>query len=269
MVKDPHANAVCGAGFTPGRAAGGLFSLCLGRTGAAVIDRDTCHLGYAGVAIGHAVAPANRVVFQSANRRDGRANALEVATALTDIEFAELAGIARNALDAAAHLAANLTVFVARSAAAVGVASPDPVGAAGMAIDAAEGIAGCAWFGVRVAALADVAIGYTSRVSAGVIAPPLAVPAAGCPFDADWIAIRAGLLIGVATMTNHTVLVTGRVRRVVVALPFAVRTASGAFEAEGIAVYAGLVVGDTALTREPVLVTRRMRAGIVALPPAV
>jgi len=29
MVKDPHANAVCGAGFTPGRAAGGLFSLCL------------------------------------------------------------------------------------------------------------------------------------------------------------------------------------------------------------------------------------------------
>lgn len=121
-------------GRSPGKPATGFLSPCLGLTCAAVIDQDTGHLGNAGIAVGHTVAPADRVEFQSARRRDRRADALKAATAFAHVELAELGETwALDALDTAAYLAAHLAVFITRRAAAEVVASPNAVDASGIA----------------------------------------------------------------------------------------------------------------------------------------
>ena len=239
MVRDPHAGTIRGAGYTRWRPATGFLSPCLGLTRTAVIDRDAGPLGNAGIIVGHAVAPADRVVFQRANHRDRRANALEVATAFAHIKLAELAGIAWDARETAAHLGAHFAIFIARRAAAEGVASPSAVGAAGVAGEAAERKTWRARLSVGVAALTDFAVRHAGRVRGVVVALPHAVPAAGRTLEADRIAICAGLFIGIAAVAYHAVLITGRVQGVIVTAPLAVRTAGRTLEAER------LVVGDS------------------------
>ena len=96
--------------------------------------------------------------------------------------------------------------------------------------------------------MAYLAFLEASGVAAGVVAFPVAVCAAGGPFEADRIPVHARLIVGVATVAHDAVDVAGGLPTGAVAFPFSVGAACCALEAEGITIHSRLIVRVTAFT---------------------